>query len=149
MQADVQYVLTAWTLLPANASCFVSASGCLQATIKVSSPGGTVLTYRPVAFMNMGQLQPGGWNPLSGSFTLSASDVAVGTVLLLYFEGPPAGTDVILDDVSLLLCQPPGWKTAAYARIEKVPLSLYPIPLLPSTPPHLPTSTPPLPILSS
>ena len=120
MQSNTQYLLTAWTLLPANASCFTSGSGCVQATIKVSNAQGSVLSYLAVAFMNVGQLLAGQWNGIAGVFSLGAGDVAAGNSLLLYFEGPPPGTWLQLDDVALVQCQPPTWRQDAATRIEQV-----------------------------
>jgi hypothetical protein len=62
-----------------------------------------VLNYIYVAAMNTGALLPGQWNSIAGSFMLSPTDAATGNVLLLYFEGPPAGTAIMLDDVSITL----------------------------------------------
>jgi hypothetical protein len=126
VEAGTLYVLSAWVRLPNSSSCFSTPStGCVQATIRVSNSSGVVTAYRAVAFMHSARLVRGGWNPVAGSFTLSASDAAPGNRLYLYFEGPAAGISYALDDIDMYSCRNASWRAAAEARIDRVRACAY------------------------
>ena len=91
-----------------------------MAEVKVSDAQANVLAYYSIGFMSSASLLPGAWNPVAGQFSFSASDVAKGNTLLLYFQGPPAGTSFMLDDVAIVTCSPPTWRADAAARVEQV-----------------------------
>ncbi|HEY0992908.1 MAG TPA: endo-1,4-beta-xylanase [Kofleriaceae bacterium] len=62
-------------------------------TLKATCDGAT--TFRRIGAVTASD---GGWSRLTGSIALPS---CAATELVAYFEGPPAGTDIYLDDVSL------------------------------------------------
>ncbi|MGA2916507.1 MAG: carbohydrate binding domain-containing protein [Sedimentisphaerales bacterium] len=96
MTAGKTYTLTYWIRLE-NAS---GNGDTIGATISKTDGSGTSYTQvgSTTAFNNE-------WTPISGSYTLTVSGTL--TNLLLYFAGPAAGVNYYLDDVNLVLYEPP------------------------------------------
>jgi GH35 family endo-1,4-beta-xylanase len=86
-----QYAVNAWARLGDGA-----ASQAVNFTAQVNCSDGAI--YRQMA---SAQVSGAGWTPVSGTFTVPAC--ATGTLqgLNLYLEGPEAGTDLYVDDVSV------------------------------------------------
>jgi glucuronoarabinoxylan endo-1,4-beta-xylanase len=107
MTAGKTYILTCWIRLE-NAS---DNGDTIGATISKTDGGGTHYygAGSTMAFNNE-------WTPISGSYTLTVDGTL--TNLLLYFSGPAAGVNYYLDDVNLVLYEPPTPGTEASGQVN-------------------------------
>lgn len=112
-------------------SAWVRTSSATAATTKATfaytgTSGGTIFTGMPTV-----QASNAGWTQITGYYRHTEPN-GPATMLRLYFEGPPAGVVLYVDDVSLTLAEPtwtqaaPGahtWSTSANWQSGFVPPS--------------------------
>ncbi len=88
-------------------------SADVKITIKQTDDGGDKYTL-----IGQSTVSDSGWANITGAFTLSINGTL--TQLFMYFEGPEAGIDLYVDDVSVIVTSGGDWETEANARIEQI-----------------------------
>ena len=100
LQANSNYLLTAWVQIQGT------AAQTIQASLFKTDTSGT--TYTPLTSLK-GVTQASGWVQLQTTFAFAVSGSL--SRLALYFEGPAAGVNYFVDDVSIV-----PWSGGAYAE---------------------------------